>query len=487
MTYQETIQYLDSFINYEKKSTYPYRESFKLERIKEFLAAIGNPQDVLKCIHVAGTKGKGSVCAFCAYILKEAGYKVGLYTSPHLSDVRERIRVLRRKVTTSQGQKVTSGQGDKDFEGMISPEELESLVEELKPKINEYSKNSIYGPLSFFEVYTALAFAYFKEKKVDFAVLETGLGGRLDATNAVDPLICGITSISLDHTKQLGNTLPEIAREKAGIIKSHKVIPQEAAYRRNYRLAPGTTSQGHKLVVITAPQEARVLAVLKDKCLEEDALLYEIGREIIFEQTPSGARFQGFNMRGIFGGYNDLKIRLSGRHQLINATLALGLISGLIKSNQIKLKSQDIKRGLYNTVWPGRFEIVSQSPLIVLDGAHNAASAKALRETLEQNYPDKNITVILGISHDKDVQGICRELAAVGSRFILTQADNPRALPPQEILPQIRIYKAEDRLKLSANLKEALNLAGKKTDDKSLIVVTGSLFLAGEARGLLKR
>jgi dihydrofolate synthase/folylpolyglutamate synthase len=469
MTYQETIQYLDSFINYEKKSAYPYRESFKLERIKEFLAAIGNPQEALKCIHVAGTKGKGSVCAFCAHILKEAGYKVGLYTSPHLSDVRERIRVLAPDVTTSQSHKVTSI--NKDFEGMISPEELESLAGELKPKIDEYSKNSIYGPLSFFEVYTALAFAYFKAKKVDLAVLETGLGGRLDATNVVDPLICGITSISLDHTKQLGDTLPEIAREKAGIIKSHKV----------------TTSQGHKLVVITAPQETEVLAVLKDKCRQEDALLYEIGREIIFEQTPCGAQSPGFNMRGAFGEYNDLKIRLSGRHQLINATLALGLIAGLIKSNQIKVKIQDIKNGLYNTVWPGRFEIVSRSPFIVLDGAHNAASAKALRETLEQEYPDKNITIILGISHDKDVQGICRELAVVGSQFILTQADNPRALPPQEILPQLRAYKAEDALSLSANLKEALNLAGKKTDGNSLIVVTGSLFLAGQARGLFKR
>jgi dihydrofolate synthase/folylpolyglutamate synthase len=353
---------------------------------------------------------------------------------------------------------------------MIAPEELVDLVERLKPKIEEYSRNSPCGALSFFEVYTALAFTYFKEKKVDFAVLETGLGGRLDATNVVDPLICGITSISLDHTKQLGNTLPEIAREKAGIIKSHKV----------------TRLQRHKLMVITAPQEDEVLAVLKDKCLEEDALLYEIGREIIFEQTPSEAQSPGFNMRGALGEYNDLKIRLLGRHQLINATLALGLIAGLIKSNQIKVKSQDIKRGLYNTVWPGRFEIASRSPLIVLDGAHNAASAKALRETLEQNYPDKNITIILGISHDKDVQGVCRELAAVGSRFILTQADNPRALPPQEILPQLRVYKTKDALMLSANLKEAFNLAGKNTGGNSLIVVTGSLFLAGEARGLLK-
>lgn len=212
MTYQEATQYLNSFVNYEKKSKYPYQETFKLERIRAFLNILGNPQNDLKCIHVAGTKGKGSVCSFIANILKEAGYKVGLYTSPHLSDCRERVRILSKKPQTKKS----------DFPGMITKKEFICLVKSLKPLINEFAKQSKYGPLSFFEVYTVLAFQYFKINKVDFAVLETGLGGRLDATNVVDPLACAITSISYDHMDILGHTLREIAREKNRYYKKTK-------------------------------------------------------------------------------------------------------------------------------------------------------------------------------------------------------------------------------------------------------------------------
>ncbi|MBI4972783.1 MAG: bifunctional folylpolyglutamate synthase/dihydrofolate synthase, partial [Candidatus Omnitrophica bacterium] len=224
MTYPETIKYLESFINYEKIPAFPYKESLKLERISGFLTALNNPQDDLKSIHTAGTKGKGSTCAFLTYILRQAGYKVGLYTSPHLSDFRERIRILRPN-TKHQIPRT-------EFEGMISQNELTALTERLKPTIENYNRNSKYGPLSFFEVYTALAFIYFKEKKVDFAVLETGLGGRLDATNVVEPLVCASTPISLEHTQKLGNTLREIAAEKAGIIKGHQVIVISAPQKK---------------------------------------------------------------------------------------------------------------------------------------------------------------------------------------------------------------------------------------------------------------
>ena len=212
MTYTEALAYLNSFINYENKNTYSYRKSFKLERIQDFLELIGNPQEALQCLHIAGTKGKGSVCIFIASILREAGYSVGLYTSPHLMDVRERIRVLRK--TKDERRKTKD-----EFEGMISKKEITHLVERVKPLIEKYQRVSKYGDLTFFEVYTALAFMYFKEQRVDYAVLETGLGGRLDATNVVDPLVCGITPISYDHMDLLGKSLAKIAKEKAGIIK----------------------------------------------------------------------------------------------------------------------------------------------------------------------------------------------------------------------------------------------------------------------------
>ena len=255
MTYQQTIKYLESFINYEKIPSYDYKESLKLERIKGFLSQIGNPQDYLKCIHIAGTKGKGSTSAFVAYILRAAGYKVGLYTSPHLEDFRERIRILK------PGYRQQATGNRHYFDGMISKSELSQFVTKLKPRLEKYSKESKYGPLSFFEVYTALAFVYFKEKNVDFAVLETGMGGRLDATNVVNALISCITQISYDHMDKLGSTLKEIALEKAGIIKAKNKITPE--------IAQGSRLKAQGRIVISAPQVDAAENVIIKKCKEK--------------------------------------------------------------------------------------------------------------------------------------------------------------------------------------------------------------------------
>ena len=464
MSYLDAVRYLDSFINYEKKPAYPYKESFKLERIKEFLKVIDSPQDSLRCIHVAGTKGKGSVCAFCAYILKEAGYKVGLYTSPHLSDVRERIRILNPSVSMSQR--------NEDFEGMISPEELESLVERLKPAIEEYNRNSKYGPLSFFEVYTALAFTCFKEKRVDFAVLETGLGGRLDATNVVDPLVCAITPISFDHTQKLGNTLREIAAEKAGIIKSHQ--------------SPVTS---HQPIVITAPQEDEVIKVIRNKCQQQNAILYEVGKDINFEQISFNNYSQDFNIGGALGEHRNLKIRLLGKHQLINAAVSVGIIDGLRFYN-LNIDIDAIRTGLYHTIWPGRCEIIAKEPLIVLDGAQNIASTRALKETIRENFSAaggsasggryKRLILILGISKDKDIKGICRELYDLADEIVLTKANNPRATEPQNLAE----YFNAKQVYITNNVKEAKEYACRIAHKKDLILITGSLFVVGEARDL---
>jgi len=451
MTYLETVQYLESFINYEKIPVYPYKESLKLERVKNFLATIDNPQDSLKCLHIAGTKGKGSTCVFVAYILRQAGYKVGLYTSPHLSDFRERIRILRPKPLDN------SPQTAKDFEGMISKGEVTGLVERLKPLIQDYNKYSEYGPLSFFEVYTSLAFLYFKEKKVDFAVLETGLGGRLDATNVVNPLVAAITPISYEHTQKLGNTLREITTEKAGIIKVHR------------------------LIVISAPQEKETMEVIRQKCKEAGAKLYEVNKDIFYEKAN-----KGFNVMGIFGEYPNLEIRLLGEHQRINATVAIGIIEAL-RFYGIYVGIDSIREGLYNTFWPGRCEIVSRNPLVVLDGAQNIASMKALKEAVKENFSAeggkyKRLILILGISSDKDVKGICNEIYDLADEIVLTKADNSRATAPQTLVK----YFNGKKVHITDNAKEAKELAYRLTKKEDLILVCGSLFVVGESRTLFK-
>ncbi|MBU0709709.1 MAG: bifunctional folylpolyglutamate synthase/dihydrofolate synthase, partial [Candidatus Omnitrophica bacterium] len=372
MTYPQAIQYLESFVDYERLTEYPYKQSFRLERIRGLLNSIDNPQNSLRCIHIAGTKGKGSTSAFVTYILREAGYRVGLYTSPHLSGFRERIRIIQPRTQNLEPKTC--------FEGMILEEELADLVERFKPAIDKYSDITKYGPLSFFEVYTVLAFVYFKEQNVDFAVLETGLGGRLDATNTVNPYICAITPISLEHRQLLGDSLGEIAGEKAGIIKPNAIV-------------------------VSAPQETEVLEVIRDRCKEMKAKLFEVGKDIFYEKQTDG-----FSVLGAFGEYPGLAITLLGKHQIVNATLAVGIIEAL-RFYGIILDAYSIRQGLYHTLWPGRCEVISREPFVVLDGAQNLASAKALKEAIRENFSAeggsasggryKKLILVLGISKDK--------------------------------------------------------------------------------------
>jgi dihydrofolate synthase/folylpolyglutamate synthase len=451
MTYPEAIQYLESFINYEKVLVWPYKESLKLERIRGFLGTINNPQDSLKCIHIAGSKGKGSTCAFLTYILREAGYRVGLYTSPHLSDFRERIRILE-----CQSVKVSKRQRENDFEGTISQDELSQLVDQLKPEIEKCNKNSKYDPLSFFEVYTALAFVYFKEKKVDFAVLETGLGGRLDATNVVNPLVCAITPISYEHTQKLGNTLREIATEKVGIIKVSKCQSVKVS----------------KPIVITAPQEKEAMEVIRKKCKVVGARLYAVNKDIFYEKTA-----KGFSIMGIFDEYPNLEINLLGRHQIINATVAIGVIEALRFYNII-IDTDSIRAGLYNTVWPGRCEVVARNPLVVLDGAQNIASSRTLKGTIKENFKYRKLILVLGISNDKDIKGICNELSDLTDEVVLTKSTNPRATSPK-VLAQYFDGKIAHK---TNNVKKAKAKAFSLARKEDLILVTGSLFVVGEFR-----
>ena len=279
MTYPEVIRYLNSFTDYEKNVDYSYAQTFDLRRMRDFLKFLGSPQEALKVIHVAGSKGKGSTAVFIAYILRQAGFSVGLYTSPHLHDFRERIRILKPGIFTPL-------KPAPEFEGQISQQALINLVVKLKPRIAAYYRQEKYGKFSFFEVYTALALLYFKHQKTDFVVLEAGLGGRLDATNAVSALVSVITPISYEHTQKLGKTLTLIAKEKAGIIKTKGAL------------------------VITAAQNLAVRKVILERCKEFQGFLFEVGKQIKYWKTKSS-----FTVKGRRRNYTQLHLQLLGEAQ----------------------------------------------------------------------------------------------------------------------------------------------------------------------------
>jgi dihydrofolate synthase/folylpolyglutamate synthase len=448
MTLREATGYLDSFVNYEKKNSYPYRRAFKLERMSAFLARIGDPQDSFASIHVAGTKGKGSVSVFCSHILRASGLRTGLYTSPHLNDVRERIRVLE-----------PGTHREADFEGMIPRADLRELVARLRPAIDSFNSSSEFGRLTFFEVYTALAFAYFRDRGVQCAVLETGLGGRLDATNVVDPVACCITPVSIDHTQKLGRTLARIAREKAGIIKP---------------LPPGGC-------VISARQPLPARRVITERCLSAGAPLIALGTQVRVRRAcrlPGGQRF---DIDGPWGRFPGVTIRMLGRHQAENAACAAALAVSASGAMGRTLNAEQARTGFAAAFWPGRFEVRGR---VVLDGAHNGASARVLADTLEQTFPKKKITFVLGVSKDKKIAHICARLRRVSGDFIVTASRNSRSLEPGEIRRCLLRQDPRLRVVVVPGIAGAMRAAARRG---GICCVTGSLFLVGEARALLKK
>lgn len=429
MTYPEALQYLDSFINYEKLDDYDYKKSFKLDRMRKLACLLGEPQKGIESIHVAGSKGKGSTAEIISSILKAAGFKTGLYTSPHLVSFRERIRI-----------------GDE----FISEEDVSRILDRVKAVIGKMGEEG----LSFFEIYTALAYLYFKEKKVDFAVYETGLGGRLDATNIIEPLAAAITPISYEHTDKLGDTLREIAAEKAGIIKDDTIC-------------------------VSAPQEEEALQVIKETCRKKKVRLIIVGKDILFEEVRADDKKEVFNILGLFGEYPMLELKLLGSHQIVNAASAIGVIEAL-RLRGIDIPFDAVRRGIENARWAGRLEIVSRRPCVVLDGAQNRASANALAKGVKKLLRYKNLILVLGVSKDKDIKGILEELLPISGSVILTKSKvADRALDPSII----KEYIISDKdVSLTSNVADALEKAALKATQDDLILVTGSLFVVGEAR-----
>ncbi|MBI3931333.1 MAG: bifunctional folylpolyglutamate synthase/dihydrofolate synthase [Chloroflexi bacterium] len=429
--YQQALDYIYSFIDYEREPRPRDAVHYDLRRMAELLARLGSPHLKARTVHIAGSKGKGSVAAMIASALITSGYRTGLNTSPHLHVFNERIRV--------------DGQ-------LIPDEELVALVDKLKPEVEAVNEKATYGRLTTFELITALAFAYFKLKKVDFQVIEVGLGGRLDATNVVLPEVCVITSISLDHTEVLGNTLAEIATEKAGIIKD-------------------------KSVVVTSPQADEVARVIKEACLSSQAKLVSVGSDVTWQGLGSDSSRQSLRVKGRLASY-ELSIPLLGQHQLENAATAVAALEVLAEKG-FHISADSITNGLAQVSWPGRLQVLNRRPLVVVDGAHNPYSAGKLREALEQYFDFEGAILIIGVSSDKNIAGIVSELVPLFDKVIATHSIHPRAMPTAVVAAELGRHgvAARETEDIAVALPLALSLAG----EQDLICVTGSLFVVAGA------
>lgn len=429
--YQQALDYIYSFIDYERESRPDKLASYDLRRVVELLVRIGNPHLAAKTVHIAGTKGKGSVAAMTASALTASGYITGLYTSPHLHTYDERIRIDGR---------------------LITDEEIVASVKKLKPEVEAVNKKGTYGQLTTFEVTTALAFGYFKSRGADFQVIEVGMGGRLDATNVVQPEVCVITSISYDHTKVLGNTLPQIAVEKAGIIK------------------PGS-------IVVTSPQADEVNQVFEQACRKNNAKLIRVGRDVTWRYLGYEANRQSLRVKGRLASY-DLTIPLLGRYQLDNAAAAVAVLEVLVEKG-FYISKESITGGLAKVNWPGRLQVLSRRPLLVVDGSHNTESAGKLRQALEEYFEFDRAILIIGVSADKDLAGIISELAPIFNTVIATHSTHPRAMPTASVAAELRQQGVEALM--TEDISAALLLALSTAGPRDLICVTGSLFVVAGA------
>jgi dihydrofolate synthase/folylpolyglutamate synthase len=432
LSYKEALEYIHGLTKFGIR--------LGLDRIKKLLEILGNPQEGIKILHVAGTNGKGSTCAMIDSILRAAGYRVGLYISPYLEVFNERIKVDGRN---------------------IPDDDIARLTEKVKNAVEEMEKKGWSVPTEF-EVVTALGFLYFKEQKVDFLVLEVGMGGRFDATNVITPLVSVITPISYDHQQYLGSTLTEIAREKCGIIK------------------PGRAT-------VTAPQDEEAMKVIEETCSKLNSSLVKVEKEASYRLINWGVEGQTFDLKTSKHNYQQLKIRLLGDHQLDNAATAVVAVEALQRYG-IDIPSEAVRKGLEKARWPGRLEILKENPYVLIDGAHNIAGIRVLKEALLKYFPEKRIILVIGILSDKDYVDMLSEITPIADSIITTRPDSPRALSAAELAESIRkltfgktpeVYESDD---IEKAVKAALDMASSE----DLVVFAGSLYLIGKVRSILK-
>lgn len=401
----------------------------RLDHIEHLLSLLGNPHDKLKCIHVAGTNGKGSVCTYLNSILIEAGFKVGLYTSPHFYKLNERIKINNKAIS------------DKD---------IARLVGVVKPFAERVSKEL--GDLTFFEVTTAMAFIYFAEKNTDFVVLEVGLGGRLDATNVVNPLVSVITNVSRDHIDLLGSEIEKIADEKASIIKEHG------------------------LVVTAASKKA--LEVIEKKCREKKALLCVVGDEVFFKRTSLTLERQEFNLT-FFGNTYKLSTQLLGRHQMSNAAIAFSVIELLKSFHNLVISEGIVEKGFFKAKIPCRLELMQKKPIVFLDGAHNPDGIKKLTKAVSE-IPHNKIFLVFGCSYNKEYKKMISTIAKKVSSVFVTETKLAVPLNAEKLLFEFKKHLSD--VTLEKDVKKSVKKALSKAGGNDMVLVTGSLYVAGEAR-----
>lgn len=442
-SYQEAMAFLYKAIDYEKLISYQYNAStFSLDRMEKLLAYIGNPHKELPCIHITGTKGKGSTAIMIAAVMECAGLVTGLFTSPHLVDLKERIQINHQK---------------------ISETEFAGIMHELHPYIRHLQETAPSASPTFFEILTAIGMVYFKRKRTEMAVLEVGLGGRLDSTNVVVPLVSIITNIGFDHTAILGNTLSSIAYEKAGIIKQ-------------------------RVPVVSGIEGAEALSVIEKTCREKNAPLYLFGRDMWIEEVKP---FEKDDTRGMICKiktwrctYDNLYLPLAGIHQAKNCALVLGTLEILRERCAIAIHDDIIRKALSSLHCPARIEVVAKKPFIILDFAHTADSMRFLKKTLVENFTFRKIILVLGFSQDKDLDNILKEIVMAADAIVVTRSKNPRAATSEDLYQRIERLCGKQPVIVN-NVRDAVITAKHMALEDDLICITGSAYVAGEARQAL--
>ena len=434
--YTRAMEFLMRHTDYERMRVVRYNTTtFNLNRMRRLLAELGNPHQAFKTVHIAGTKGKGSTCHMLAAMLHNVGLKVGLYTSPHLLNIRERIAV--------------NGQP-------VSEDQVVRIIKRIEPAIKKLGADKP----TFFEILTAMGFCHFADEKVDIAVIETGLGGRLDSTNVITPEVTAITSISYDHMAVLGNTLAKIAAEKAGIFK--KDVP-----------------------ALSVLQDPEVTPVLERVAREVHAPLEFVGTDIEFSHRFEITRPTGPHVRVSLTTerchFEHITVPLIGEHQAVNCGLALAILDKL-KARGMKFSDAKATAGLSTVKLPGRIETVWHDPRVIIDGAHNAASVKALFRGISQYIPYDSMVVIFGCNCDKDIDGMLEQVSLGADKVIFTRSDNnPKSASP-EVLSSRYVERFGKMAQAVDTFSQAMDIATRAISREDLVTVTGSFYLIGEAK-----